>query len=165
MQKLFLFTLLLTPFALQAQEPLPLPTGEVILEVSGAISRTNIDDEAHFDRAMIDALPSGKIVTSNHVLDKPATYTGPVLSTLLKQLGAKGNSVLVTALDDYTAELSMTDIEKYGVILATHENGKVMTIDTRGPFFVVFPFDQYKKLKQDLYYNMSVWQINAIEVE
>ncbi len=61
-------------------------------------------------------------------------------------LGAEGETVFVTALDNYTAELKRSDIEKYRVLLATHENGKMMTIDNRGPFFIIFPFDQYNEL-------------------
>lgn len=114
---------------------------------------------------MIEALQTSSIVTANHVLSKPTNYKGPVLGDLLNQLGARGDSVFVTALDDYTAELKRSEIEKYDVLLATHENGKMMTIDDRGPFFIVFPFDKYKELRRDLYYNMSVWQIKSIEVE
>jgi hypothetical protein len=163
--KFFLLCLLLIPNLLHAAGPLSEPKGDVILEIYGDLALTNVDGEAHFDRAMIEELDTSTIVTSNHVLSKPATYKGPVLGDLLNKLGAKGDSILVTALDDYTAELKRSVIEKYGVLLATHENDRMMTIDDRGPFFIVFPFDQYKELRKDLYYNMSVWQIKSIEIE
>ena len=137
------------PLSLFAAERLPLPRGEVILEVSGAIQHTNVDGQAHFDRAMIEALPSGSIVTSNHILDKAVTYTGPKLEDLLLRLGANSQTIRVTALDEFTALISREDIVKYGVLLATHENSRQLTIDDRGPFFVVFPFDEYEELKND----------------
>ena len=163
--KLFSLALLLFPVLAHALDPLPKPEGEVILEISGNIQVTNIDGEAHFDRKMIESLATETIVTSNHVLSEPATYRGPVLADLLNRIGASSDTIMVTALDDYTAELKRSDIEKYRVLLATHENGKLMTIDDRGPFFIVFPFDQHKELRRDLYYNLSVWQISSIAVE
>lgn len=164
MRNLLLMILMLPGFV-HAESSLPSPSGEVILEVTGNLKLTNVDDEAHFDRAMIKNLESSTIITANHVLSEPATYTGPVLADLLNKLGAEGETVFITALDDYTAELKRSDIEKYRVLLATHENGKMMTIDDRGPFFIVFPFNQHKELRRDLYYNMSVWQIKSIDVE
>lgn len=164
MRKLLLILMLL-PNYLYAEANLSKPAGEVILEISGNIKLTNVDDEAHFDRAMIEKLPSKTITTANHVLTKPTRYEGPALGDLLKQLGAEGETVTVTALDDYSAEIKRSDIDKYGVLLATHENGRMLTIDDRGPFFIVFPFDQYKELRKDLYYSISVWQVSTIEVE
>lgn len=163
--KYIALSVLLLPCSLWAEPLLPEPTDEVILEISGDLNVSNVDGEAHFDRKMIAALPTQTIVTANHVVSQPTTYQGPVLSQLLDQLGAKGNTVIVTALDDYSAELKRSDLEKYGVLLATHENGKMMTIDDRGPFFIVFPFDDHQEIRSDLYYNMSVWQISTIEVE
>jgi hypothetical protein len=165
MKHIFTLILFSLSLCLNAAGSLPKPEGEVILEVGGAIEKTNSGNRAHFDRAMIEALPSGKIITSNHVIDKAATYTGPIFHELLKLVGAQGSTIRVTALDDYTAELSLADLQKYGVILATNENGKQLTLDDRGPFFVVFPFDEFKELQNDLYYNMSVWQVMLIEVE
>lgn len=165
MKHLLLTFLMSLPSIVNAADELASPKGEVILEVSGAIEFTNANKQAHFDRAMIEALPSGEIVTSNHVINKPATYTGPKLEALLKRLGAKGNTIRITALDEYTTQISRKDIEKYGVLIATHENGKLLTLDDRGPFFVVFPFDENKELQKDHYYNMSVWQVMSIEVE
>lgn len=148
-----------------AESKLAAPNGEVILEVYGNITVSNVDGEAHFDRQMIEAFPTKTIVTTNHVVSTPTPFRGPLLADVLNKLGAEGETIIVTALDDYSAELRRSDIEKYGVILATHESGKRMTIDDRGPFFVVFPFDDYKEIQQDLYYNMSVWQVSSIEVE
>lgn len=160
-----LLTLLLLPCALFAETELSQPSGEVILKISGNLKVSNVDGEAHFDRQMIEKLVTKTIVTANHVVSKSTRYEGPVLADLLNQLGAEGDTVIVTALDDYSAEIKRSDIEKYGVLLATHENGKMLTIDDRGPFFIVFPFDEYQKIRSDLYYSMSVWQISTLEIE
>ncbi len=48
--------------AVQAM-PLPSPSGEVVLTIRGDIEHPNVGDEARFDRAMLDRLPSRTIVT------------------------------------------------------------------------------------------------------
>ena len=42
------------------------------------------------------------------------------------------------------------------MLLATHENGVPLTINDKGPLFVVFPFSQYEELREDHFYNMSI---------
>ncbi len=144
---------------------LPPPKGEVLLEVYGNIKVFNLDDVAAFDQAMIEQLKTHTIHTDNHVVSEVVPYKGPLLGELLHQLGAQGKVARVYALDDYVAELSLDEIMKYKVILATEENGKTLTINDKGPFFVVFPFNDHKELRDDSHYSQSVWQVKAIEVE
>lgn len=144
---------------------LPTPEGEPILWVSGKISQSNAENGVEFDQAMIAKLDQGVIKTSNHVVDQVMTYQGPKLTSLLDFVGAKGTAVKVIAWDEYVKTISIADIEKYGVLLATHEDGVKMTIDGKGPFFVVFPFSDYPELQNDFYYSFSVWQVREIVVE
>lgn len=138
---------------------------EVLIEIKGKISVTTQDNLALIDRKTINALPQHQITTTNHITSTPITYRGPLFRDLLRKVGAKGSSVLVIAWDDYMAEIEMSDLKKYDVILATHENGQQLTLDTRGPLFVVFPFSDHPDIRNDLYYNKSVWQIRTIEVQ
>ncbi|ENY7400460.1 hypothetical protein ACF1N6_004506, partial [Vibrio vulnificus] len=86
-------------------------------------------------------------------------------SDLLSYVGAKGSELIVIAWDDYVATIPIEDVTNYPVILATHENGNIMTIDDKGPLFVVYPFSDNPELRFDLYYNRSVWQVREIKVE
>ncbi|WP_284381234.1 hypothetical protein [Litoribrevibacter albus] len=141
------------------------PTDDIIVEVSGAITVTNADDMAIIDRDVINNLPRKSITTSSHITEVPVTYSGPLFTDLLTLLGSKGRTVVVIAWDDYLAEISVDDLDKYGVILADSENGKQLTLSDRGPLYVVFPFSDFPEIRNDLYYNKSVWQIKAIEVK
>ena len=141
------------------------PKGDVILEVSGNIQVTNSDDVAEFDRDMINSIKSRTIITNNHVVKDPVKYEGPILAEILKVVKGTGSVVRVYALDDYVAELKFKDVEKYQIILATHEAGKQLTVADKGPLFVVFPFKDHPELQQDTFYNQSVWQVKAVEIE
>ena len=138
---------------------------EVVVEVSGNITPPNGSDVLYITREVIESLPQATITTSNHITSVPVKYRGPLFTDLLTSVSAKGDTVIVTAWDDYLAEIPIVDLKTYGVILATHEDGEQLSIENRGPLFVVFPFDHFPDIRNDLYYNKSVWQIKSIEVE
>ncbi|USD34806.1 MULTISPECIES: hypothetical protein [Vibrio] len=144
---------------------LPVPEGDPILWVSGDITQSNTADGVEFDSAMIKQLEHGVIKTSNHVVSNVVEYQGPTLSALLDYVGAQGSTVKVIAWDEYVVSIPVSDIKKYGVLLATHEDGTKMTIDDKGPFFVVFPFTDHPEIQTDLFYSLSVWQVREIVIE
>jgi len=144
---------------------IPAPQGEPILWISGKISHSNSASGIEMDEAMLQALDSGTIHTNNHVIEQVTEYSGPTLISLLEYVGATGTQVKVRAWDEYFATIPIADIKAYQVLLATHESGERMTIDDKGPFFIVFPFSDNPELKNDYYYSLSVWQIKEIVVE
>jgi hypothetical protein len=145
--------------------PLPAPQGDPVLWVSGNISQSNTSDGVVFDQQMLAALEQGTIETSNHVVDGIVEYKGPKLLAVLEYAGAKGKTIKVIAWDDYIVTIPISDAEKYGLLLATHEAGQRMTIDGKGPLFVVYPFAEHPELRNDYYYSLSVWQVKEIVVE
>ncbi|WP_211252982.1 molybdopterin-dependent oxidoreductase [Vibrio pacinii] len=153
---------LFTPVAAFA---LSSPTEDTLLWVSGNINQSNSTSGVEFDEPMLSQLEMGVIRTNNHVVEDIVEYKGPYLASLLDKVGAQGESVKVIAWDDYMVSIPISDIKKYQVILATHENGQKMTLDDKGPFFVVFPFSDFPELRNDFYYSLSVWQVREIVVE
>ena len=49
--------------------------------------------------------------------------------------------------------------------LAYRRDGQNLTIRDKGPFILIYPFNKFKKLNQQIYINRSVWQINEIHIE
>ncbi|EEX93556.1 hypothetical protein VIA_000713 [Vibrio orientalis CIP 102891 = ATCC 33934] len=114
---------------------------------------------------MLQVLNTGTIHTNNHVIEQVTEYSGPTLTSLLDYVGATGTQIKVTAWDEYVVTIPIADIKTYQVLLATHEAGKRMTIDDKGPFFIVFPFSDYPELRNDYYYSLSIWQVKEIVIE
>lgn len=144
---------------------LPAPQGEPILWVSGKLSHSNSASGIELDEAMLQVLNTGTIHTNNHVIEQVTEYSGPTLTSLLDYVGATGTQIKVTAWDEYVVTIPIADIKTYQVLLATHEAGKRMTIDDKGPFFIVFPFSDYPELRNDYYYSLSIWQVKEIVIE
>jgi hypothetical protein len=145
-------------------DDLPMPTGPVVLTVTGQISNTNVGDTAVFDIAMLEALAGRATVTETPWTDGIAAFEGPLGEALLTYLGAEGDSIVVTALNDYQAEIPIADFLTWPVILATRMNGEAMSVREKGPIFVIYPFDIAPELYNEVYFGRSVWQVASIEV-
>ena len=145
-------------------QPLPQPEGRPILSISGQVSTTNADGMAQFDLAMIEALPQRETVTTTPWYEGAQHFTGPLLSDLMAASGASGSALRIIAVNDYAATMPWSDIETVPVILAVRHNGETMSVRDKGPLFVIYPFDEFPALRDEVFFSRSVWQVAAIEV-
>lgn len=141
------------------------PQGDIILEVTGAVSNRNSDDGAQFDMEMLRALPSTIIHTHTSVMDGAQRFEGFLLRDLLGGLGAKGLTIRASALNDYNVDIPLADIEKFDVIVAHSMNGSPLSLRDKGPLWIVYPRDQHPELQDIRYDYRWVWQLKALEVE
>ncbi len=144
---------------------LPTPTQPVILTVTGKIAKRNRGETAVFDAAMIDKLPTHEFRTWTPWFKEPVTFRGPLLQTLLDAVGAQGDTLHITALNDYAVNVPTSDARKFGPLLATHIDGKVLGIRDKGPLFLIYPFDGKPETRADQYYGRSIWQITRMSVQ
>ena len=141
------------------------PSQKPILTISGKIELTNKEGTAQFDRAMLESLGTVSIETTTPWYKGPVTFEGVPLDKLMKHVGAKGQSVVAVALNDYTTEIPMEDFEKHGPILALKRNGEYMPVRDKGPLFIIYPFDSKPELKSQTYYGRSAWQVSNLIVK
>ena len=152
-----------------AAEPLPVPRGEVLLTVGGAIGRGNAQDaagrsEARFDRAMLEQIGLIEVNTATPWHSGVMHFEGVPLRAVLAMVEARGSNLLATAHNEYSAMLPVSDAARHDVILAMKLNGEAMTLRDKGPLFIVYPFDSDKVLQTDMTYIRSVWQLRRIDV-
>jgi hypothetical protein len=145
-------------------EPLPQPSGEVLLSVAGAIETTNAEGEARFDRAMLEALGMERLETSNPFEPGVHVFEGPRLSAVLDRVGARGSTVTAKALDGYEIDIPFSDAADYGVLLAMRWNGETMTVRRKGPIWIVYPVDQNPELNIESFSSRSIWQLSRLTV-
>ena len=157
---LLLGTWLTTPaLALDAPKERP------VLTVSGKIGVKNVGETARFDMKMIESLPQRSFTTTTPWFDKPVKFTGPLLSDVLAAVKASGTTVNAVAINDYKISIPLTDITKFQVIMARQINDKDIPVREKGPLFVVYPFDSDAALRTSTYYERSIWQLKALEVQ
>lgn len=149
---------------LAQSDTLAKPAGEVILTVDGKIGVTNGDGVADFDLAMLEALPSAMIKTTTPWFNGAIEFEGALLSSLMEQVKAEGQELVVTALNDYQAPVPIEDFAKYGVILAYKRDGSYMPVSDKGPLFIIYPYDSDPELSTQKFYSRSVWQVRRFTV-
>lgn len=140
------------------------PSGDVILVIAGNIGETNVGDEAHFDREMLEALGMGTVKTTTPFDQGEQTFQGPSVSALLKSVKANGDLIVATALDGYAVEIPVRDMLDYPVLLAMTRNGERMGVRNRGPLWIIYPLSLYPELVQEKYSARSIWQLERLEI-
>ena len=144
---------------------LPAPKEKPILTIAGKIGVTNKGKTAEFDRQMLEGLGMVSFETTTPWFQGKVKFEGVPLRKLMQTVDAKGTRIVAVALNDYSAELPMSDAQTYNVILALKRDGEYMPIRDKGPLFIVYPFDSDTELKSQKYYSRSVWQVARIEIK
>ena len=142
----------------QAQS-LPAPSERVILTVTGKISVTNSEQSARFDRRMLEQFGSQGFIARTPWYAEPVRFDGVRMSTLLRAVGASGDTVIATALNDYETCIPVSDFTEFEVLLALKRDGEYMAVRDKGPLFIVYPYDSDPVLKHQRFYSRSAWQV------
>lgn len=148
-----------------ALDPLPEPTGPIILTVSGAVEITNSDDGADFDRDMLYALGLTDLVTTTAWTDGPQTFRGVLLKTVLERVGGTGTTIKATALNDFTTFIPIEEVSKYNILVASEMNGAEMSRRDRGPLWIVYPRSDFPELQAPEYNDRWAWQLRTLEIQ
>jgi hypothetical protein len=144
---------------------LPTPTGTPILTVSGKIGVFNGDHTANFDRTMLEALGTSGFTTATPWYDRPVKFEGVLMARLMQTVGAAGDTVIATALNDYETRIPISDFTEFNVLLALKRDGEYMPVRDKGPLFMVYPFDSDPALKNQRYYGRSAWQLARLVIK
>lgn len=148
-----------------AQDLLPAPEGEVVLTVSGKIAATNGDGVAALDLAILEGMGLVSFETETIWTQGGQIFEGVPLVTLLERLGAKGEVIAASALNDYTVEIPLSDAVEGGPIIAFRQNGAALSVRDKGPLWVVYPYDDRSEYQTEVIYARSIWQLARIEVK
>lgn len=147
------------------KQPLPTPVGPVLLTTSGAINHTNLGDIAQFDVNMLAAMETHTLITGTSVTDGVNHFEGFLMRDLLEWIGADGEKIVATALNDYIVEIPLDDFYHYDVLVATHMDGEALTPRDKGPLWIVYPRSDHTELQDIRYDYRWVWQLTGLTVE
>lgn len=153
------------PAAHAGTDAFPSPEGEIVLTITGQIARANNGDSAVFDEAMLAALPSASLETTTVVTDGVRQFDGFLMRDLLALVGAEGETLAATALNDYIIDIPMEDFERFDVLVATHMDGERLLPSDKGPLWIVYPRDDHTELQDMRYDYRWVWQLVRLKVE
>lgn len=114
----------------------------------------------------LDALDQSTINTANEFVDGTAAFSGPLARTLLSLVdGTAGNSVILTAANDYSITLEASDFFDYDVVMATRVNGEVLSPRDKGPIWLMYPISDHSELQDSVVNSKLIWQLVRLEVQ
>ena len=156
--------LILTQGRLSAAN-LPVPSGTVILTVSGEIENTNTDHGTlELDLEMLQAMEPTQFTTETIWLPDPVEFTGVSMKSILDYAGAAGSAIGAIALNDYKVDIPTDSITNKAPIVAYYMNGEEMPARGKGPLWVVYPYDADSKFRSEVIYSRSIWQLDRMEL-
>jgi len=141
------------------------PTGKVVLTIGGKIGESNSPKGAQFDMPMIEKLPQHSFTTLTPWEKQSIQFTGPLLRDVLAAVKAQGTVIKAMALNDYQSSIPVEDAMKYDMVMALKMNGQPISVKTKGPLFIVYPYDAKPELRSAVYYERSPWQVKSLTLE
>lgn len=144
-------------------DPVPAPTGKVVLVVKDA-GNPNVGDDLQLDMALLDRLGAVEMtVDDRQALGREATFTGPLVETLLDVADVDGETMHTVALNDYAVDVPVQDARELPLVLATRVEGETMSAADYGPTRFVYPTEGYD-LDRTVYDARWIWQLKEISV-
>jgi hypothetical protein len=69
------------------------------------------------------------------------------------------------ALNDFQSTIPVEDAMKYDMVMALKMNGQPIPVKTKGPLFIVYPYDAKPELRSAVYYERSPWPLKSLTIE
>ncbi|WP_299611558.1 oxidoreductase [uncultured Tateyamaria sp.] len=121
-------------------------------------------DTISLSLAALDAMAQETFSTTTIWTEGEVTFSGVPLKAMLESVDAAGSSVEMVALNDYKVVMPMAELEDNAPIVATRMDGETMSVRDKGPYWIVFPYDQNPKYQNETIYSFSIWQLNRLKV-
>jgi len=110
-------------------------------------------------------LPQHDITTKLPWTSESNTYSGPYLKDVLQSAKTTGQWISLHALDYYNVSLNFQQIERFNPILALKKDGRLLTVRSKGPIWLLLPVDDYPELNAAIYNDYMIWHLVKIGVE
>lgn len=94
----------------------------------------------------------------------PQQFTGVPLAVLMERMGVSGGQMVAHAVNDYSVEIPVSDAVEGGPIVAFERNGAEMSLRSKGPLWVVYPYDSNPDYRTEEVYSRSIWQLDRIVI-
>ena len=133
-------------------------------DAESVLRLVNADGEtlSSMTMAQLEALPAFNFTTTTVWTEGDNEFTGPSLQSVFEALGVTADTVKLVALNDYAIDLTVSDIQGDYPIVAHKRNGENMSVRSKGPLWVVYPYDLDETFRTETAYSRSIWQLVKI---
>lgn len=138
---------------------LPARAGDILLTF------TLPDRIESFDHDALATLPVAEFETSTIWTEGMQRFRGVRMVDLLAHLGVTDGQLQLTAANDYSIEIDVESFRPDGAILAYERNGAPMTLRSKGPLWLVYPYDSSPEFRSEVIYSNSIWQLDRMALK
>lgn len=155
--------------AAHAGDEIPAAQGPVVLRVTGQISATQAgaaegEPIIELDRAGLEQLPWQSVEGFSAWTEGKQRFEGVLLRDLLDYVGVEGQDIRAIALNDYAANLPVSDAYAFDVLLVMRIDGADLRVRDKGPIWIVYPEPQPAEVHTSPHNEKMVWQLATLEI-
>ncbi|MFN8489561.1 MAG: hypothetical protein U0350_18400 [Caldilineaceae bacterium] len=156
----------IAPGSLHGGQAIPAPKEPIILTVTGKIGAKNQGDQIVMDRPTLEAVGTAEYAISDPFENRQIVYRGILMRDLLKlwQVDKNAQTLHLVAINDYTIDVPVQEMQEYPVLFALQADGQYMQPNYHGPAMLIYPLDSYK-LDPVATMKKLIWQIKTIDVQ
>lgn len=143
--------------------------------VASNISDLRITDKSGFSIVLSETdflkLPQTVIRTQTVWTEGLHQFAGVTLKDVLLNAGIdlrsynRSTLLRLIAWNDYTIDIPLSDAIEYKALIAAFMDGKRLTIQDKGPYWLVYPRDSYSRLQDARFDPRWSWQLKEIAVQ
>ncbi|PJE29336.1 Oxidoreductase molybdopterin binding domain protein [Pseudooceanicola marinus] len=123
------------------------------------------DEVITYDLAALQDMPATVFETTTIWTEGVQAFRGIRMTDFLARHGIEGGVVQLIAANDYAIEIPVDSFRPDGAILAYERNGRPMTLRSKGPLWLVYPYDSSSDFRSEVIYSNSIWQLDRIIVK
>ena len=116
-----------------------------------------------YDLTELQSMPEVIVNTTTPWTDGMQEFRGVPLAALLPNMVGVFE-LRLTAVNDYVVTMPSDLLTDSIPIVAYERNGMLMSIRDKGPFWLIFPFDDSETFMTDAMLSRSIWQLFRIEI-
>ncbi|KMK67818.1 molybdopterin-dependent oxidoreductase [Puniceibacterium sp. IMCC21224] len=122
-------------------------------------------EQRSFTLEELQTMPVTSVETTTIWTEGLQNFEGVQLKDLLENLGVQPEQIEAIAVNDYAVEIPASDAIDGGPIVAYFQNGNTMPLRTKGPLWIVYPYDAHKKYRTESIYSRSIWQLDRLIIQ
>ncbi len=122
-------------------------------------------EETHLTLQDLEALGAESFETATIWTTGPQRFTGVSLATLVAGLSVSAGTLDARAVNEYSVEIPLSDAVQGGPIVAYQRNGKTMSLRSKGPLWLVYPYDSNPAYRTEAVYSRSIWQLDSLTLK
>lgn len=119
--------------------------------------------EIRYDRDALREMQTAEITTSTPWTDGEQMFLGVPLSLLI-DAPDDAFEMEMRAINDYIVVVPSDAMSEDYPIIAFEQNGEPMSLRDKGPFWLIYPFDDGPEYQTETMYSRSIWQLVKITI-